>query len=550
MASEVTAIDNRLMLLKTRFADRTASQLDDMLRNLRTWHTGEPTHGNLLALYQLLHRLSGSSGTFGFVALGRHASVLELRIKPLLERPDFSAAHVRHIVNADFIGQLSQLADLLQQGREAPPASVPRKAVVSDTQDTELLVLGEALTELATALTHYGFNTRHCLQSADISRQHWHENITIIALARHLVEISEWNRSQARRLQQKEVPILCTGEEDGFSSRYRLADLGASGLFTLPADVPRLAERIEQLSQERQQAGGGKVLLLDDDEELAEHYRLVLTNAGMDVRVMSHPKGLLDTLAEFRPDIVLMDIHMPPFSGVTLSRMIRFEPEWLSLPIIYLSSEQDRDQQLRALAQGADEFITKPISDRLLIRTVRILCYRARQLSKLVSCDGLTGLLNHSHIKQALSHEHARVQRLGHSTTVAMLDLDHFKSVNDTHGHTVGDRVIKALANLLQKRLRNTDHLGRYGGEEFVVILPECDLPQANVMFEEICHQFAELSFNSSEGEFRVTVSVGLANLNQFIQAEQVLNAADEALYDRKQRGRNGVSCYASSTLS
>ncbi len=549
MTSDLIAMDHRLTALKARFADRTASQLNSMLENVETWQRGGIHHDSLEALYQLLHRLAGSSGTFGFPRLGRQASQLEQRIKPLLESPDFSASRARDIIDARFMERLCQLAQLLEDGEQnAPPSPIPQQPNLSTVRATEVLVLGEELAGLASALDHHGFRIHLAAMTTDIPEHHWHEGNTIVTSSHHLEQVAAWNKALSLRLQQKEATILCIGSDDDFSARYRLAELGASGLFTLPVDVPRLAERIEQLNRERQEASTGKVLLLDDDEELTEHYRLVLTNAGMSVRIMSRPDGLLNTLAEFRPDIVLMDIHMPPFSGITLARMIRFEPEWLSLPIIYLSSEQDRDEQLSALAQGADEFITKPISDRLLIRTVRILCYRARQLSKLVSCDGLTGLLNHSHIKQALGHEHARVQRQGHDTIVAMLDLDHFKAVNDTHGHAIGDQVIKALATLLQKRLRDTDHLGRYGGEEFVVILPECELPQATTMFEEICRNFADLTFSSPEGQFHVTVSIGLARLNQFSLAEQALNAADEALYERKRQGRNGVSCYASIT--
>lgn len=353
-----------------------------------------------------------------------------------------------------------------------------------------------------------------------------------------------WNKKRADLYQHKAAYIIAVGEEGDFNARYRLAKLGASGLFTLPINIASLVERIEQLSPKHQVAQPSKVLLIDDDETLAEHYRLVLSKTGIKVRVMTQPHHLLETLVEFRPDIVLMDVDMGDYSGVTLARMIRFEAEWLSLPIIYLSSEQDRDQQLSALAQGADEFITKPISDPQLIRTVHILCYRARQLSKLVSCDGLTGLLNHSYIKQALTHEHSRVKRLGHSTTVAILDLDHFKKINDKHGHSVGDQVIKALANLLQQRLRQTDPLGRYGGEEFVAILTECDLASAKIKLEEICQLFAGLIFNSEHGDFSVTVSVGLAEINHFMYAEQALNAADRALYQRKRLGRNGVSCF------
>lgn len=200
------------------------------------------------------------------------------------------------------------------------------------------------------------------------------------------------------------------------------------------------------------------------------------------------------------------------------------------------------------MAQGADEFITKPISDRQLVSSVRALCYRARTLAKLLSCDGLTGLLNHSHIKQALHHEYARMQRHNHNATVAILDLDHFKQVNDRYGHASGDQVIKALASLLQQRLRNTDHIGRYGGEEFVVILPHCNIVQALPMFNAVCRHFSQLSFISSNGTFNVTVSVGLSELNHFHSEEQALNAADDALYQQKKAGRNGVTCYQSTS--
>lgn len=547
MASEKTALDNRLALLKMRFTDKTITQLATILEQTADWQQGDFVYDDIKSLYQLLHRLAGSSGTFGFNELGQQARLLELTIKPVLNDPDYTLALAAKVIDADFLARLQQLPALLQDNTPQPAASAQAPASVT-AHKTRLLVIGDTLTELAAALAPYGFHIRHCLQPITEHELCWHQIDIIIGQARELTTITDWNNIQAQRYQQPSAPILCIGEDDSFTARYALAAEGANGLFTQPVDIPRLAERIEQLSRERREFQTSKVLLLDDDQELAEHYRLVLTAAGKEVRVMAHPEGLLATLAEFRPDIILLDVHMPPYSGITLARMIRLEPEWLSLPIIYLSSEQDRDQQITALAQGADEFITKPISDQQLVRTVRTLCSRAHQVAKLVSCDGLTGLLNHSHIKQALHQEHARVQRYGHNTTLAVLDLDYFKQVNDRHGHAAGDQVIKALANLLQQRLRNTDHLGRYGGEEFVVILPDCDIKQAFQMFNAVCHHFSALAFNGKGGEFHVTVSVGLAELNGFVLAEQALNAADEALYQRKHQGRNGVNCYSPTT--
>lgn len=544
MASKETAIDNRLIWLSMRFSERTAAQLEAMLQHFSTWGNAHFTYEDIESLYQLLHRLAGSAGTFGFIQLGQHACLLEQRIKPLLANPLQTSALAAQMIDGEFFTQLQQLPTLLQNHSPPTPAAITTPQITASPHKTQLLVFGAELAELASTLAPYGFNIHHHLLPLIEGDLNWHQTAIVIAPAQQLAAIAQWDQDQAQQHQQSVLPIICIGMENSFTTRYALAEQGVNGLFIEPVDVPKLAERIEQLGQERQEVQASKVLLLDDDQALAEHYRLVLTAAGKDVRVMAHPEDLLSVLAEFRPDIVLLDIYMPPYCGATLARMIRLEPEWLSLPIIFLSSEQDRDQQIRALAHGADEFITKPISDLQLVNTVRALCFRARQLSKLVSCDGLTGLLNHSHIKQALLHEHARVQRLGHNSTVAILDLDHFKQVNDQYGHRAGDQVIKALANLLRQRLRDTDLIGRYGGEEFVIILPECDITQAQLIFESACRHFSTVSFNSNEEKFNVTASVGLAELNFFVLPEQALNAADEALYQRKHQGRNGVNCY------
>lgn len=544
MAFTVTAIENHLSVLKQRFADRTVAQLAELAPLLADWQQGRCKLEDLQELYQVLHRLAGSSGTFDFHQLGQEAGQLEQLIKVTMQQT-VSAPQL----SSEILSRLGQLAQLLTVSEQTFISASPSLDLPGTAGDkTQLLVLDASLNELADALVTYGFNVRRCALLPQHCDKCWHAASIIITPAALLSQVVAWNQHQAQMLHKTASPILCIGQDDSFAARYALAEQGADGLFMQPVAVPKLAKRIEQLKAEQQKHHASKVLLLDDDQELTEHYRLVLSHAGKNVRVMANPEGLLGVLAEFRPDIVLLDVHMPPYSGVTLARMIRLEPEWLSLPIIYLSSEQDRDLQINALAQGADEFITKPISDEQLIRTVRTLCYRARQLSKLVSCDGLTGLLNHSHIKQALTHEYARVQRIGHPTSLAILDLDHFKQVNDSHGHGVGDLVIKALAQVLQQRLRTTDHIGRYGGEEFVAILPDCKLAQAELLFKDICYHFSQLSFIGSNGTFNVTVSVGLSELNHFHSEEQALNTADDALYQQKNAGRNGVTCYQSTS--
>jgi diguanylate cyclase (GGDEF)-like protein len=184
-------------------------------------------------------------------------------------------------------------------------------------------------------------------------------------------------------------------------------------------------------------------------------------------------------LADFQPDLIILDMYMPACTGTELAKVIRHNDRYVSVPIIYLSAEDDLDKQLDAMSEGGDDFLTKPIKPRHLITTVRNRAARARNLKARMVRDSLTGLYNHTHILQLLEDCSFRARRENKPLSFAMLDIDHFKRVNDSHGHPMGDRVIKSLALFLKQRLRKTDFIGRYGGEEFAIVMPDTDLEAA-----------------------------------------------------------------------
>jgi len=300
-----------------------------------------------------------------------------------------------------------------------------------------------------------------------------------------------------------------------------------------------LIERI--LAEQHTQAY--RVMIVDDDIALSEHFRLVLMSAGMEVLAINQPKDIIASLTAFRPDLILMDMHMPDYSGPELAAVVRQYDTWFSLPIVYLSAETDLDKQIAALGRGADDFLTKPITDAQLIAAVRVRVARSRQLADLMSKDSLTGLLKHARIKEELAIELDRNRRSAKALSVAMLDIDHFKLVNDNYGHPMGDRVIQAIAHVLRQRLRKSDSIGRYGGEEFAVVLPDCDAATAQSILEDIRERFAALSFLQDGKKFSCTLSAGIACSTQYPQADgnALLSAADEALYAAKHGGRNQV---------
>ncbi len=211
------------------------------------------------------------------------------------------------------------------------------------------------------------------------------------------------------------------------------------------------------------------------------------------------------------------------------------------MPIIYLSAEDDQDKQLDAMSEGGDDFLTKPIKPRHLITTVRNRAARARNLKARMVRDSLTGLYNHTHILQLLEDCSFRSRREGKPLCFAMLDIDHFKRVNDSHGHPMGDRVIKSLALFLKQRLRKTDFIGRYGGEEFAIVMPDTDIQSAHRVLDDIRHRFAEIHYPAQPADLFCTFSAGVVALGADDDSLSLASQADTALYCAKHAGRNRV---------
>ncbi len=537
-------VRRKLDILKTRFREKASGDIHLVASIAEQAAIGQGSPDELRRAYQVLHRLAGSAGTFGFRVFGDEARALELILKPLAEadasvtwhKPEVS----RHLRHEQFIARVRGLANLLSVEDHGMDAAEPSESRSIDTSDQPAVLIVEpdpkAGELLASALAAHGFTVSCATPKDALSRDM--SSMSAVLIRDHLLISQE----QISWIGGKRPPVICIGSHDTFEERYRHAALGVDGFVSEPVDVPVLADYIERLINERLESGSGRVMVIDDDPELLERYGLVLEGGGLEVCRVDSPPAILSALSEFRPDIILMDVQMGEFDGPTLARMLRFDPEWVGLHIIFLSSEEDRQFQFDALSQGGDDFLVKPVSDKLLVQAAKVRCYRAKQLDKLASRDSLTGLLKHSLAKSEVAKEHSRCRRHGQHSVVAMLDLDHFKKVNDRHGHRMGDLVIKGLATLLRHRLRKTDIIGRYGGEEFIVTLPDCSIEDARQWMQNICDQMSKIVYSGSGGKFHVTLSVGMASLSDYENAEKAIEAADQALYGRKSAGRNGVT--------
>jgi diguanylate cyclase (GGDEF)-like protein len=316
---------------------------------------------------------------------------------------------------------------------------------------------------------------------------------------------------------------------------------GADGYFEKPVEWDALVRRL-RLLLERDRVAAPRVLSVEDDAQQAAFLRMVLESAGYEFRVCPDPTALEHDLLSFRPDLLLMDLLLPTMAGHTLTRYLRQHEVHASLPIVVCTTQGHPEARVEAVRAGADDFLLKPVEPGLLLSTVAARIERARFLRTLVERDGLTGLLTHTAFFERARVTVARKARdPGLVCAWVMIDLDNFKTVNDRHGHPAGDRVLASLASLLRRRLRQSDVMGRYGGEEFAVLVEGLAEDDAIRLVQRLLQEFCLLEHRAPEGgTFTVSFSAGVALLDT-PELEGWLERADAALLAAKRGGRRQV---------
>jgi two-component system cell cycle response regulator len=294
---------------------------------------------------------------------------------------------------------------------------------------------------------------------------------------------------------------------------------------------------------------GARFLIVDDEPLQRRALAATIQEWGGIAYEASSFAEAVRLYRESDPDLVLLDVVMPRVDGYKVAQLLKHEGRFV--PIIMLTGLDDLDSKRRGLAAGADEFLTKPVHPlELQIRVSSMLRIKRladqlaaanARLSELAMTDALTGLANRRAVLDRLSHEFARAQRYRKFIACIMVDIDHFKRINDVHGHPVGDRVIANVAAALRKTIRVTDLAGRYGGEEFVIVVIETGLEGAIRLGERLRRQVARGFLDAPELP-SVTISVGVATTELSVESPEALVArADQALYRAKREGRDRV---------
>ncbi|MDE3245508.1 MAG: diguanylate cyclase [Acidobacteriota bacterium] len=494
------------------------------------------------ALRRHAHSLAGAAGTFGFKLLGEQARKLELDILALGSQLAPTTSDQARIE-----AHLSELRRLtsLGPGEELPSDGPALEAERPSPSSLIYVMEDDALLarEIARQLGNFGYNVVAFTDPAQLSEA-YHREIPAVLLADISLPEGELEgpriAAELRDAAPAPSPVIFFSVHDHWQAHLAAVRAGGRAYFSKPLDFTALVGQLDRLTGHFQE-DAFRILIVEDDDLLARHYSAVLRGAGMLTEIVSIPSELPERLSAFGPDLILMDIFLPGCTGVEAAQIIRQNPKFTHLPIVYLSRLDSRDEQLSALQAGGDDFLEKPITDAHLVTAVHIRARRFQTLNSMMSRDGLTGLLNHINLKLTLERELAQVRRRKGTLCLAMIDLDHFKAINDSYGHPVGDKVIKGLARLLTERLRKGDYAARYGGEEFTVVMPDTEPQAAFKVMDELRERFATLAHIHESGEFTASFSTGIASTPPNSDVEALLRAADQALYAAKHGGRNRV---------
>ena len=316
------------------------------------------------------------------------------------------------------------------------------------------------------------------------------------------------------------------------------------------------------MDTERKQAEDQKkrILVVDDHEDNVEVLRARLEARGYEVEGANDGKTALDLARTFCPDLILLDVMMPDMDGLEVVRRLKGDRSLPFIPVIMQTALDSTERMVAGLEAGADDYVTKPINFAELEARVRSLLRikklqqelgdRERELSMMNDrllhismTDGLTGVDNRRALEQRLHEMFEHSLRLHEPVSCVMCDIDHFKRVNDTYGHAAGDEVLKQFAEILKDEAREIDRVGRYGGEEFLMLLPGTVLDSAVTFAERVRQRVENNTFSFEGGTLTRTASFGVAAWPhpRVTGREAMLKAADDALYVAKEMGRNRV---------
>lgn len=545
MLNKKNSLSDRMRMLLDTYARELPNKIGDIEGKWRILLCSGDYQNYINDVLRSFHTLAGSASTFGYVHLSEVARNGEELLKSM-QKDRLSFEETAQAINV--------CLEKMKKMCENQSVHSPAKCAVSQNsaegcereKRTVFLVEDDVLlaSSLALQLECFGYDVTmfHDLREMEQVLTHVTPAAIIMDMMFPEGETAGADAINRWRLSHSEyIPVLFISRRNDIISRLEAVKAGSDAYFLKPVRVSDLIVKLDELIY-KADIDPYRILIVDDDKALAEYYSMLLEQHGMESSIVNNPLEVLEYLSIFSPDLILLDLNMPGCDGYHLAKVIRQVPAYFSIPIVFLSGETQLDLQLQAMGIGGDDFLIKPVDSKYFISSVRIRAERMRMLRSFMERDGLSGLYTHTPMKGCIEQEFLRSVRNNSKMTLAILDLDRFKTVNDTYGHSTGDMVIVVLSRLIRQRLRKSDIIGRMGGEEFALILPDTPVDCGYSIIEEIRENYELIEHETKMGTFCSTFSCGIAQMPGYTDANSFYDAADMALFDAKKMGRNRIS--------
>ncbi|HPF60992.1 MAG: diguanylate cyclase [Gemmatimonadetes bacterium] len=526
------AVDDPILQLQWEYIREAPERLAELRKDLAAFRVGEPDA--LDSLKRRFHKLAGSGGSYGLPRVTEIARAAEQRIltppRPTPQDADLFEQAITDLKDAFD-------ASSVMAGMPSPESRLPGfgyRAIL-------LMGPGPLRNEIERSLGEVGFVVAIHESEVDPWSVPPTERPDLVVIGTDLGENPlALARYWAAATPDRPRAVVLADPAERYD-RLRTAAAGVDAVFgpaTLPRGLAQYARALATIG-----APPAHVVVVEDDPSQAQLFATWLGQINARVSICGSAQVARDTLLNETPDLVLLDVDLPDVDGFALARLMRQDPRLALVPVVFLTARQTVADELEGLRAGGDDFLAKPVERSHLVQVVLTRTERGRRIRELVHRDGLTGVLNHATLMAELDHAIAFASRHGEPVCFLMCDLDHFKRINDSHGHLVGDQVLMHVARVFRGCVRGSDLLGRYGGEEFGIILRRCPPANGKAIAEKLRKALEESPMQTRGGpDVSIRVSIGVATYPGSGQtAGDVATAADQALYRAKSAGRNRV---------
>lgn len=548
-------LKEKLGQLRRGFIVSLPVQIKDIQKH---WEQVRNTAGDdesLRTLYRMVHSLVGSSGTFGMNAISSAARNLEQHLKRIMDAEGPVGAAEEAIARALLLTLVQTVqAALKQEGRlregerlllNDPPPNHEGKTVFlveSDQHVSEFIALN---------LENAGYRVQAFPDTAAAKQAIEHHRPDALILDMLFPEGQENGLAAVaaiRAMHHLSIPVIFLSARDDLETRLQAVRAGGDAYLLKPVDMEELLQRLEEVIPRITQRM--RILVVEDDTHQADYYALGLRQGGMEVETLDDPKRILDVLASFKPDMILMDLYLPDIRGDELAALIRQDKDYSDIPIIYLSTEADLDQQLDALRQGGDDFLVKPVALEQLLEAVQARLRRVQELAghvRLQECGQSAhvsaGKSDRERFMQAL--ETLPVGKEAPRHAMLFVKIDDYPGLRQKLGVRLAEKAYAELANLLRQSLGPQDSICRCTGAALAVLLREHTPQEARELAESMRERVAGHVFRVDGEDVRITCSLGLAFSGEDEKdAFDLLERADTSCTQAQAAGGNQVQEY------